>query len=82
MAHIVKPADRDRLDDVRRVLGRISPDAGQLTGRDEVTVPVDNELALGATVTALTAEGIAVVELSLHLSLSFRSICPVWTRCS
>lgn len=63
----VKPADRDRLDDVRRILGRISPDAGQLTGRDEVTVPVDNELALGATVTALAAEGIAVVELSLHL---------------
>src|SRR5664279_1523217 len=53
----VKPADRDRLDDVRRILGRISPDAGQLTGRDEVTVPVDNELALGATVTALAAEG-------------------------
>ena len=63
----VKPADRDRLDDVRRILGCIAPDAGQLTGRDDVTVPVDDELALGATVTALSAEGIAVVELSLHL---------------
>jgi len=63
----VKPADRDRLEDVRRILGRIAPDVGQLSERDEVTVPVENELALGAAVAALSAEGIAVVELSLHL---------------
>jgi len=63
----VKPADRARLDDVRRILAGISPAAGQLTGRDEITVPVDGEAALAATVAALTVEGIAVTELSLHL---------------
>jgi oleandomycin transport system ATP-binding protein len=63
----VKPADRYRLDDVRRILGGISPQADQVNGRDEITVPVDGELALAATVAALTAEGIAVTELSLHL---------------
>jgi len=63
----VKPADRYRLDDVRRILAAISPQADQVTGRDEITVPVDGEQALAATVAALTAEGIAVTELSLHL---------------
>jgi oleandomycin transport system ATP-binding protein len=63
----VKPADRYRLDDVRRILAAISPQADQVTGRDEITVPVDGEQAMAATVAALTAEGIAVTELSLHL---------------
>ena len=63
----MKPADRYRLDDVRRILAAISPQADQVTGRDEITVPVDGEQALAATVAALTAEGIAVTELSLHL---------------
>ena len=63
----VKPADRYRLDDVRRILAAIFPQADQVTGRDEITVPVDGEQALAATVAALTAEGIAVTELSLHL---------------
>jgi len=63
----VRPADKHRLDDVRRILGTIAPDVDQVTGRDEITVPVDGEQALAATVAALTAEGIAVTELSLHL---------------
>ena len=63
----VKPAEKYRLDDVRRILAAISPQADQVTGRDEITVPVDGEQALAATVAALTAEGIAVTELSLHL---------------
>ena len=63
----VKPAEKYRLDDVRRILAAISPQADQVTGRDEITVPVDGEQALAATVAALTAEGIAVTELSLQL---------------
>ena len=63
----VKPADRYRLDDVRRILAAIAPQANQVTGRDDITVPVVGEQALAATVAALTAEGIAVTELSLHL---------------
>ena len=50
----VKPADRYRLDDVRRILAAIAPQADQVTGRDEITVPVDGEQALAATVAALT----------------------------
>ncbi len=63
----VRPSDRERLDDVGRILGEIAGSAAQPTGRDELTVAVSSESALAATVGRLDAEGIAVTELSLHL---------------
>jgi oleandomycin transport system ATP-binding protein len=63
----VKPTDRTRLGDVQRILADISGSGNQEMGRDQVTVAVDDEGALAATVGRLSAEGIAVTELSLHL---------------
>jgi oleandomycin transport system ATP-binding protein len=63
----VRPTDRDRLDDVHRILAQIGQSAPQSTGRDQLTVAVDGEAALAATVGRLADEGIAVTELSLHL---------------
>jgi oleandomycin transport system ATP-binding protein len=63
----VKPTDRTRLGDVQRILAEISGSGNQEMGRDQVTVAVDDEGALAATVGRLSAEGIAVTELSLHL---------------
>ena len=64
----VKPADRERLADVGRILAEISGAQPQPTGRDELTAAVDTgEAALATTVGRLAAEGIGVTELSLHL---------------
>jgi len=63
----VKPVDRDRLPDVNRILADIAGNEPQATGRDELTVAVNDEGALGATVGRLSDEGISVTELSLHL---------------
>jgi len=63
----VKPVDRARLTDVNRILADISGHEPQATGRDELTVAVNDEGALGATVGRLSDEGIGVTELSLHL---------------
>jgi len=63
----VKPADRSRLGDVQRILAEIAGVAPQATGRDQFTVAVDGEAALAATVGRLSADGIAVTELSLHM---------------
>ncbi|HEY7815868.1 MAG TPA: ATP-binding cassette domain-containing protein [Nakamurella sp.] len=64
----VRPADRDRLGDVGRILAEISGKNPQPTGRDELTAAVDTgEQALATTVGRLAAEGIGVTELSLHL---------------
>ncbi len=64
----VRPTDRDRLDDVARVLADISGRQPESSGRDELTAAVDTgEEALAATVGRLAAEGIGVTELSLHL---------------
>jgi oleandomycin transport system ATP-binding protein len=63
----VKPVDRDRLADVGRILADISGNVPQPTGRDELTVAVNDEGALAATVGRLADDGISVNELSLHL---------------
>ena len=63
----VRPVDRGRLDDVNRILADISGNEPQVTGRDQLTVAVNDDGALAATVGRLADEGIGVVELSLHL---------------
>src|SRR6476620_6942253 len=63
----VKPTDRSRMDDVHRILAEIGGNEPQTSGRDELTVAVNSEDALAATVGRLAAAGIAVTELSLHL---------------
>ena len=55
------------MDDVHRILAEIGGNAPQSSGRDELTVAVDDEGALAATVGRLADEGISVTELSLHL---------------
>ena len=55
------------MDDVHRILGEIGRNEPQASGRDELTVAVNGEDALAATVSRLAADGIAVTELSLHL---------------
>jgi oleandomycin transport system ATP-binding protein len=63
----VRPSEPDRLDDVRAVLATVSSKPIERSGRDAVSVAVDSDQALGATVERLNAAGIAVTELSLHL---------------
>ena len=63
----VKPTDRARMEDVHRILAEIGGNEPQASGRDELTVAVNGEDALAATVGRLAADGIAVTELSLHL---------------
>jgi oleandomycin transport system ATP-binding protein len=63
----VRPSEPDRLDDVRAVLATVSAKPIQLSGRDAVSVAVESDAALGATVERLHAAGISVTELSLHL---------------
>ncbi len=63
----VRPTDLGRLDEVRAVLGRIADAEPEESARHQLTVPVDDEAALAATVAELTRAGISVTELSLHL---------------
>jgi oleandomycin transport system ATP-binding protein len=63
----VRPTDDARLDEVRSILARIGTGAPVVSGRSRLTVPVDGEAALPATVAQLGAAGIAITELSLHL---------------
>jgi oleandomycin transport system ATP-binding protein len=63
----VRPNDPARLDEVRQVLGLVSPKPVTETGRDALSVAVDGDEALSATVARLHAAGIGVTELSLHL---------------
>ncbi len=63
----VRPAEPQRLDDVREVLTTLSDKPVESSGRDELSVSVTGDEALGQAVHRLQAAGIAVTELSLHL---------------
>jgi oleandomycin transport system ATP-binding protein len=63
----VRPSEPARLDDVRTVLATVSSKPIELRGRDALSVAVDSDEALGATVERLRTAGISVTELSLHL---------------
>jgi oleandomycin transport system ATP-binding protein len=63
----VRPTEAERLDDVRAVLGTVSTKPVEASGRDALTVAVDDDRALGAAVERLRTAGIGVTELSLHL---------------
>jgi oleandomycin transport system ATP-binding protein len=64
---VVTPSDRDRLDDVERLLLDITGHRAAVTGRSELTVPVTEEDVFAHVVGRLAADGIGVNELSLHL---------------
>ncbi|WP_137120069.1 ATP-binding cassette domain-containing protein [Segeticoccus rhizosphaerae] len=63
----VRPSDLGRLDEVRAILGQIAGASPEESARHQLTVPVDDESALAATVDRLTESGISVTELSFHL---------------
>jgi oleandomycin transport system ATP-binding protein len=63
----VRPADPARLDDVRAILGEIASSTPVSPARGVLSVPVDGDAALASAVHRLSAAGIAVTELSLHL---------------
>ncbi len=63
----VRPSDPSRLPDVKMILTEIAGVEPEVTGRGELTVPVAGEEALPIAVSRLTAAGIALTELSLHL---------------
>jgi oleandomycin transport system ATP-binding protein len=63
----VRPNDLGRLDDVRTILTQLSPKPVEQSGRDALSVPVDDDTALAAAVARLHEAQIAVTELSLHL---------------
>ncbi len=64
---VVTPSDRERLDDVERLLLDVTGHRAAVTGRSELTVPVTDEDVFAHVVGRLAAEGIGVNELSLHL---------------
>jgi oleandomycin transport system ATP-binding protein len=63
----VRPTDPARIDDVRAILISVAGSEPQVSGRHQLSVPVDDERALGETVVRLNTAGIAITELSLHL---------------
>jgi oleandomycin transport system ATP-binding protein len=63
----VRPADPEHLEIVRSALAAVSGKAPEDVGRGALTVAVDSDEALTATVTRLHTAGVAVTELSLHL---------------
>ena len=63
----VRPADPARLDDVRAILGEIASSMPVSSGRGVLSVPVEGDGALASAVHRLSAAGITVTELSLHL---------------
>ena len=69
----VRPADRSRLTDVHRILAEIGGNEPQASRRDQLTVAVNGEDALVATVPRLAADGIAVTESPCTCRRSMRS---------
>jgi oleandomycin transport system ATP-binding protein len=63
----VRPADPNDLPVVSGLLTQIAGSAPESQGRGSLSVPVDDDSALAAAVTGLSATGISVTELSLHL---------------
>jgi oleandomycin transport system ATP-binding protein len=63
----IRPTDPSRLDDVKSLLGEITGARAEVTGRNQVSVPVPGEQLFAPVVSRLAADGIAVDELSLHL---------------
>ena len=63
----VRPVDRSRLADVTTILRDVTGAKPDSPGRDVVSVAVEGDAALAATVAKLAQAGIAVTELSLHL---------------
>jgi len=63
----VRPADPARLDDVRAILGEIASSTPVPSARGVLSVPVEGDAALASAVHRLSAAGITVTELSLHL---------------
>ncbi len=63
----VRPADPDRLEEVRAVLAAAGTKAPESLRKGVLTVPVRDDAAMTEVVSRLGAAGIAVAELSLHL---------------
>jgi oleandomycin transport system ATP-binding protein len=63
----VRPADPEHLELVREALAAVGTKPATDVGRGALTVAVDSDAALAATVTRLHTAGVAVTELSLHL---------------
>jgi oleandomycin transport system ATP-binding protein len=63
----VQPADPDRLEDVRGILAEVGTKAPESLRKGVLTVPVRDDDAMAEAVARLSAAGIAVAELSLHL---------------
>jgi oleandomycin transport system ATP-binding protein len=64
---MVRPADPDRLGDATAIVGGIAGAVPTPVGRGAVSAPVRGEEALAEAVARLSAAGISVTELSLHL---------------
>jgi oleandomycin transport system ATP-binding protein len=63
----VRPTDPNDLPVVAGMLTQIAGSPPEPQGRGSLSVPVDDDSALAAAVTGLSATGIGVTELSLHL---------------
>ena len=63
----VRPADPTRLDEVAVIVGEIAAARPDSPGRGVLSVHVSGDAALTQAVNRLSAAGIAVTELSLHL---------------
>ena len=63
----VQPADPARLEEVRRILAAVGTKAPESLRKGVLTVPVRDDSAMTEAVALLSAAGIGVAEISLHL---------------